>query len=89
MSLLRRGSPLKDFSTGHLHFRSGIWLLKGAWIVAATSLALGNIDIDQAVVSTIAARIAAAKDTLTRMTPNLRVSSPAGFHFRARRVGEV
>jgi hypothetical protein len=28
---------------------------------AATSLALGNIDIDQAVLSTIAARIAAAK----------------------------
>jgi hypothetical protein len=89
MSLLRRGSPLKDFSTGHLHFRSGIWLLKGAWIATATSLALGNIDIDQAVVSTIAARIAAAKVTLKRMTPTSGSTSPAGFHFRARRVGEV
>ena len=44
-------------------------LLTGVWFVAATSLALGNIDIDQAVVSTIADRIAAAKVTLIRMTP--------------------
>jgi hypothetical protein len=43
--------------------------LPGVWIAAATSLALGNIEIDQAVVSTIAARIAAVKVTLVRMTP--------------------
>ena len=44
-------------------------LLTGVWFVAATSLALGNIDIDQAAVSTIADRIAVAKVTLIRMTP--------------------
>jgi len=47
-------------------------LLPGVWIAAATSLPLGNIEIDQAVVSTIAARIAAAKVTLVRMTPTSR-----------------
>jgi hypothetical protein len=50
-----------DGEARHVHFCNGISLLKSAWIVAATSLALGNIDIDQAVVITIAARIAAAK----------------------------
>jgi hypothetical protein len=48
-------------------------LLPGVWIAAATSLPLGNIEIDQAVVSTIAARIAAAKVMLVRMTPTSRL----------------
>jgi hypothetical protein len=56
-------------------------LLKGAWIVTATSRALGNIDIDQAVVSTIAATIAAAKVTLIRMTPTSGRPAPPDFIF--------
>lgn len=51
-----------------IHFDNNA-LLPGVWVAAATSLALGNIEIDQAVVSTIAARIAAAKVMLVRMTP--------------------
>ena len=54
-----------------IHFGNNA-LLPGVWIATATSLPLGNIDIDQAVVSTIAARIAAAKVTLVRMTPTSR-----------------
>jgi hypothetical protein len=54
-----------------IHFGDNA-LLPGVWFAAATSLPLGNIDIDQAVVSTIAARIAAAKVTLVRMTPTSR-----------------
>jgi len=63
-------------------------LLTGAWFAAATSLALGNIDIDQAVVSAIAARIAAAKVTLIRITPTSGSTSPAGFHIRPCRGGK-
>ena len=51
-----------------IHFGNNA-LLPGVWIATATSLPLGNIEIDQAVVSTIAARIAAAKVMLVRMTP--------------------
>jgi hypothetical protein len=57
--------------------------LPGVWIAATTSRALGNIDIDQAVVSTIADRIAAANVKLVRMTPTSGVGSdPAGFHLK-------
>ena len=40
----------------------------GGWIAAMTSLALGNIEIDQAVVSAMADMIAAANVTPERMT---------------------
>ena len=65
----------------HLHFRSGICLLKGAWIVTATSLALGNIDTDQAVRSTIADKNAAPKVTLIRMTLTSGRPAPQDFIF--------
>ena len=42
-----------------------------------TSLALGNIEIDQAVVNAIAAMIAAANVTLGRMTPTSGSIGPA------------
>jgi hypothetical protein len=58
-------------------------------IATATSLALGNIDIDQAVSSTIVERIAAAKLTLIRMAPTSGSRAAPAFHFRARRAGEV
>ena len=51
--------------------------LPGFCIVAA--IALGNIDVDQAVVSTIADRIAAAKVTLVRMTPASGSVPPQDF----------
>ena len=53
-----------------------------------TSLALGNIEIDQAVVSAIADMIAAANVTPGRMTLTSRSIGPHGFvgTFRAGRV---
>jgi hypothetical protein len=56
-------------------------LLKGASIVAATSLALGNIDTDQAVRSTIADKNAAPKVTLIRMTLTSGRPAPQDFIF--------
>ena len=50
-------------------------------IAAITSLALGNIEIDQAVVSAIADMIAAANVTLGRMTPTSGSISTAGVHW--------
>ena len=52
----------------------------GDWIAATTSLAMGNIEIDQAVRSAIADMIAVAKVTPVRMAPKPPGSkSPAGF----------
>jgi hypothetical protein len=52
----------------------------GVWIAATTSLALGNIEIDQAVRIAIVDMIAVAKVTPVRMTPKPPGSnSPAGF----------
>ena len=56
-------------------------MLKGASIVAATSLALGNIDTDQAVRSTIADKNAAPKVTLIRMTLTSGRPAPQDFIF--------
>jgi len=47
-----------------------------------TSLALGNIEIDQAVVNAIAAMIAAANVTLGRMTPTSGSIGPHRVHWR-------
>jgi len=64
-------------------------LLTGAWFAAATSLALGNIDIDQAVVSAIAAIIAAAKvRTGDSMTPTSEVDQPRRIHLSLRVWGK-
>ena len=73
-----------------IHFGNNA-LLPGVWIAAATSLALGNIEIDQAVVSTIAARIAAAKVMLVRMTPTSGSVPPQDFiwHLRCRKECEL
>ena len=73
-----------------IHFGNNA-LLPGVWIAAATSLALGNIEIDQAVVSTIAARIAAAKVMLVRMTPTSGSVPPQNFtwHLRCRKECEL
>jgi hypothetical protein len=61
-------------------YRCSIELLEtGGWIAAITSLALGNIEIDQAVVSAIADMIAAVNVTLGRMTPTSCSISPAGI----------
>jgi hypothetical protein len=51
----------------------------GGWIAAITSRALGNIEIDQAVVSAIADMIAAANVTLGRITPTSRSINRAGI----------
>src|SRR3974390_1813515 len=62
--------------------RCNIELLEtGGWIAVITSLALGNIEIDQAVVSAIADMIAAANVTLGRMTPTSGSIKPAGVHW--------
>ena len=66
-----------------IHFGNNA-LLPGVWIATATSLPLGNIEIDQAVVSTIAARIAAAKVMLVRMTPTSGSVPPQDFIWRLR-----
>jgi hypothetical protein len=52
----------------------------GVWIAATTSLGLGNIDIDQAVVSAIA-NMMAAKVAIARMTPTSGSISPAATHL--------
>ena len=53
----------------------------GGWIAAMTSLALGNIEIDQAVVSAIADMIAAANVTPERMTLTSGSIGPAGVRW--------
>ena len=58
-------------------------------IDTATSLALGNVDIDQAVSSTIVDRIAAAKLMFIRMALTSGSRAAPAFHFRARRTAEV
>jgi hypothetical protein len=63
------------FHTGMIHFGNDS-SLPGVWIAATTSLGLGNIDMDQAVVSTIADRIAAANVKPVRMTPTSGVDQP-------------
>ena len=68
------------------YFRSR--LEGGVWIVAPTSLNLGNIDIDQAVVSAITNMMAAKVTILLRMTP-VRVDQPRRNSFGAFRVARV
>ena len=79
---------MQKLSAGEFHLelpftvpqRSGSGINFAVCTVTATSLALGNIDIDQAVISAIAAIIGAAKVTTGRMTPTSEGRpAPAGF----------